>query len=86
MAWTLSSGFILRLGNRAAEYPFPLEKSPRPFGEVMSFEFWVLSWKERESREKRDSGLAWLVDRIGTNQRNQTDQINQTNKRDGQEP
>jgi hypothetical protein len=24
-------------------YPFPLEKSPRPFGEVLSFEFWVLS-------------------------------------------
>jgi hypothetical protein len=23
--------------------PFPLEKSPRPFGEVLSYEFWVLS-------------------------------------------
>ena len=27
----------------AAGYPFPLEKSPRPFGEVLSYEFWVLS-------------------------------------------
>ena len=25
------------------EYPSPLEKSPRPFGEVLSYEFWVLS-------------------------------------------
>ena len=27
----------------AAEYPFPRGKSPRPFGEVLSYEFWVLS-------------------------------------------
>jgi hypothetical protein len=27
----------------AAEYPFPPGKSPRPFGEVLSYEFWVLS-------------------------------------------
>jgi hypothetical protein len=27
----------------AAEYPFPLEKAPRPLREVLSYEFWVLS-------------------------------------------
>lgn len=52
----------------AAEYPFPHEKSLRPFGEVLSYEFWVLSYLAQCSgvgEGLRGSGwsiwFVWLV-------------------------
>src|SRR5207249_9215616 len=38
---------IFRSRHGAREYPFPLDKSPRPFGEVLSYEFWVMSCQAR---------------------------------------